>query len=229
MSNDASTRPLLRCDTLALSRGPRLLFEEVSLSLNAGEAIVLRGPNGVGKTSLLRLIAGLTAPDAGEVAVAGHVVRGLCARRRDHILYMGHANQLKDELTARENLIAQLDMDAISPSAEEILHALDAVGLLTRRDVFARRLSQGQKRRITLARLTLSPKPLWLLDEPTNALDADGVALFESILDAHLAAGGAAVLATHLALSIRAPFRELQMQPLSAEASGAQIAKSVVA
>lgn len=219
--------PILDCANLALARGPRLLFRDMSFALNAGEALVLRGPNGVGKTSLLRLIAGLTAADEGTVTLAGQVMRGLNQRRRDHVLYMGHANQLKDELTARENLIAQLEMDAISPTSDEILRALDSVGLLSRRDVFARRLSQGQKRRITLARLTLSPKPLWLLDEPTNALDADGVALFSAILDAHLANGGAAVLATHLALAIRAPFREHHMTPLAATTEVATDAAAV--
>jgi heme exporter protein A len=204
------------CREITLTRGTRLLFRDLSVSVEAGTALILRGPNGVGKTSLLRIIAGLTSPDAGDVALNGAVVNGLCATRRDAILYAGHANQLKDDLTALENLRAQIALDAVldavATNDHEQLAALESVGLQSRRHVLACRLSQGQKRRIGLARLMLCGKPIWLLDEPTNALDQDGVALFEQILEAHLARGGIAILATHLQLAISAANAELVMQ-----------------
>lgn len=203
--------PRLSAHALGLSRGPRRLFADLDWSLDAGQAMVLRGANGSGKTTLLRVLAGLTAADAGEVRWNGRRWTPLCAGQRAVSVYLGHANALKDELTAAENLAVALAFDGVEPAGGAKSAALDAAGLAGRHHLQARRLSQGQKRRVGLARLSLSDKPLWLLDEPTNALDADGVNFFVKLLERHLQAGGLACIATHLPLDIAAEVRELQM------------------
>jgi len=201
----------LSAHALSLSRGPRRLFSNLDWSLDAGQAMVLRGANGSGKTTLLRVLAGLTAADEGEIRWNGRRWTPLCAGQRAVSVYLGHANALKDELTAAENLEAALAFDGVEPAGGAKATALDAAGLGGRHHLQARRLSQGQKRRVGLARLALSDKPLWLLDEPTNALDADGVHFFVKLLERHLQAGGMACIATHLPLEIAAQVRELQM------------------
>ncbi len=189
---------------LALERGGRALFSGLSFSVPAGTALLLRGANGSGKTSLLRILAGLTRADAGEIYWNSNVWRSGGAGQRAASLYIGHANALKDELSAAENLAEALAFDGLEIDDDAQRRALEQVGLWSRRQVMARRLSQGQKRRIGLARLSLTNKPLWLLDEPTNALDAEGVALFSAMVRAHLAAGGVACIATHVPLAIGA-------------------------
>ncbi len=206
---------LLSAQGLSLSRGTRQLFSGLSLSVVRGGATILRGPNGVGKTSLLRVLAGLTTPDEGAISVGSAATSALSPALRQTILYIGHANALKDELTTDENLSSQLALDGQTVAPEARFEALRSVGLLERRDVQARRLSQGQKRRIGLARLRMNigsqGKCVWLLDEPTNALDLEGTALFVQIIDAHLAAGGAAVIATHLSMGLSGQAVELNM------------------
>jgi heme exporter protein A len=201
---NAPQNPRVEARALCLVRGTAPLFSDLSFTLPAGRALVLRGPNGVGKTSLLRILAGLTRADVGEVLLDGNTCSPLAPTWRACVGYLGHANGIKDELTAEENLVALLALDGIELDLQTRLRALDEVGLLTRRRVMARRLSQGQKRRIGLARLRLlgATKTLWLLDEPTNALDSEGVALFTQSIDDCLAAGASAVIASHLPLQI---------------------------
>jgi heme exporter protein A len=195
----------LRARGLALERGGNLLFSGLSFVVPAGTGLVLRGANGSGKTSLLRILAGLTTPDAGEVDWNGQSWRAAGSAQRAASLYVGHANALKDELTAAENLAEALAFDGLAIGAEAQFQALENAGLVARRHVHGRRLSQGQKRRIGLARLSLSNKPVWLLDEPTNALDADGVAIFSRLVREHLNGGGIACIATHVPLDVAAP------------------------
>jgi heme exporter protein A len=194
---------------LSLARGPRRLFSDLSWQLQSGEAMILRGANGSGKTSLLRVLAGLTAADVGEVRWDDASWSPLCPAQRTAILYLGHINALKDELSAEENLAEALAFDGVMVDEVAQRSALDRVGLAGRHELPARRLSQGQKRRVGLARLALASKPLWLLDEPTNALDAEGVSLFAALVDEHLKRGGLACIATHLELPLGGASREL--------------------
>jgi len=201
----------LAADRLTLNRGERNLFTDLSFSVNGGEALILRGANGVGKTSLLRVLAGLTMPDSGNIFLNNTNVKPLSESSRQHIHYVAHANQLKDELTAEENLSDALAIDGVTTTLETRLDALNRVGLLKQRQVLANKLSQGQKRRIGIANLLLNQKPIWLLDEPTNALDADAVTLMLAIIDNHLTNGGLSVIATHLALALNHPSDDLTL------------------
>ena len=196
---------------LKLSRGPRRLFADLSFTLTAGHALLLRGANGSGKTSLLRVLAGLTVADGGELSWNGERWVALCAGQRSVSLYLGHINALKDELTAAENLAESLAFDGVAIAENLQQQSLNSMGLANRHHLPARRLSQGQKRRVGLARLALARKPLWLLDEPTNALDAEGVALFSAVVARHLQQGGMACIASHLPLTIAAPVHELTL------------------
>ena len=207
-------QPSLRAKNLTLTRGGRPLFCNLDFAIARGEALIVRGANGSGKTSLLRVLAGLTIADEGEILCGDAIWKAASPAQRASVLYLGHANALKDELTAAENLADGLNFDGLTVSMANQHVALERVGLALRRDLQARRLSQGQKRRIGLARLLLaqkSQKSIWLLDEPTNALDAGGVALFTEIVDEHLARGGMACIATHLTMQIQAPVRELHL------------------
>ena len=204
-------QPSLRAKNLTLTRGGRPLFCNLDFAISRGEALIVRGANGSGKTSLLRVLAGLTIADKGVISWGDTIWKSASPAQRANVLYLGHANALKDELTAAENLADGLNFDGVAVSMANQHLALERVGLALRRDLQARRLSQGQKRRIGLARLLLAQKMIWLLDEPTNALDAGGVALFTEIVDEHLARGGMACIATHLTMQMKAPVRELNL------------------
>lgn len=182
---------------LACSRGVTRLFRDISFRASAGEWIALRGPNGSGKTTLLRCLAGLTRPDAGEVHWTGEPVRNDLARFHGALLFCGHLPGIKDDLTTEENLRGALSLRGIRVDDAAIRAALTDAGLDKRRQLPARRLSAGQRRRIGLARLALDPASLWMLDEPLTALDDAGQALFSRLLARHLERGGIAVLATH--------------------------------
>ncbi len=219
----------LRGENLTLSRGSRVLFTQLGFLIASGEALILRGANGSGKTSLLRVLAGLTQADEGVIFWNESVCTTASFQFRSNALYLGHANALKDDLTTAENLADALAFDGVTMSEEKQVDALKQVGLSSRRHLPARKLSQGQKRRIGLARLLLAEKPLWLLDEPTNALDAEGVALFTRITDEHLSAGGIACIATHLDMKVHAQMRELRVDEYEAGESSRSTAVSKLA
>jgi heme exporter protein A len=182
----------------------------VTFGVAPGEWLALRGANGCGKTTLLRCVAGLTRPDAGEVLWDGRRAADSAGEFHRDLLYAGHAAGIKDDLTAAENLRDALALRGAPAAADALRGALAHVGLDSRRHLPARRLSAGQRRRIGLARLALDPAPLWLLDEPLTALDDEAQRLFTGLLLRHLERGGVALIATHHDV-VPAPARELRL------------------
>ena len=176
---------MLVVEALSVARGGVPLLDGVSFALGAGEALLLRGPNGVGKTTLLRTVAGLQPPLAGAVRVED-----------DAVALAGHADGVKAQFTVAENLAFWSRIFGGAPVAP----ALDALGLASLADRPARDLSAGQRRRLGLARLLVTGRPLWLLDEPSVSLDAGSVERLTAMLETHLAGGGAALVSTHLPL-----------------------------
>lgn len=193
---------LLEARNLACQRGDRVLFSGLDLTLSSGELLQVSGPNGSGKTSLLKILCGISSPIEGEVRWQGRSARKQGEAFRQNLLYLGHLNAVKEELTALENLRIAAALSGTELDEDAALDALDRIGLLGREYLPAKVLSQGQKRRVTLARLLVSRAPLWILDEPLTALDAKAVGLIQSRLAEHLSAGGMVVLTTHQPLEV---------------------------
>lgn len=186
---------MLQAKALAAFRAERLVFADLDLGLGRGEALLLAGPNGSGKSTLLRLLAGLLRPASGVVLWDGADALDDLAAHARRIAYLGHQDAIKPALTVIANLALHGERGAIRA-------ALVAVGLDALAELPARLLSAGQRRRLALARLTLAPGPLWLLDEPTLGLDDASVARLGVLAGRHLAAGGMIVAATHLPLPL---------------------------
>ena len=185
---------------LACRRGDRVLFAPASFVVAAGSIVWLRGANGQGKTTLLRTLAGLSAPSAGRIVWAG------APELVPHPLYLAHANALKEDLTVAESLRFLLHLGGSRVEGGDVDAALERFGMTSRKDAFVRTLSQGQRRRVALARLAAERelRP-WLLDEPFDALDATGVDLLATVIAGHARRGGCVVLTSHLSVPIDDP------------------------
>jgi heme exporter protein A len=196
---------MLEAVDLECTRGERVLFSGLALRIEPGTLLRVAGANGAGKTSLLRMLCGLLAPTHGEIRWRGTAIRTLREEYWSALAYVGHLNGVKDDLTAAENLRASAGIAGLDADEGKLRGALDAVGLAGFEDSLARFLSQGQKRRIALARLFLSGgMPLWILDEPFTALDARGVAALSALVARHLADGNIVVFTTHQEVSVDA-------------------------
>ncbi len=188
---------MLEAAELECERGGRILFRALSFAVQGGELLRIAGANGQGKTSLLRILCGLLAPTAGEVRWRGDPIPGLREEYSRHVLFLGHAPAVKDDLTAVENLAIACKLAGVAADGPGIAAALVRFGL-PEKPVFVKKLSQGQRRRAALARLLLSESvPLWLLDEPLAALDTAAAELVESLISAHVARGGMVIYTTH--------------------------------
>ena len=200
---------------LCCVRGERALFGNVSAEVAAGSALWVRGHNGSGKTSLLRLLCGLATPAAGEVRWRGHSIRVLREDFKRELLYIGHASGLKDDLTASENLLLGALLAGRNESPASAKRALAQVGLGRVEALPASNLSQGQRRRVALARLYLAPvPPLLILDEPFAALDQDAADQLGATLGRHVAQGGVLVYTTHQPVDLQsAPLQVLELEP----------------
>ena len=190
---------MLEARELECARGDRVLFRGLGFTLAPGTLLHLQGANGSGKTTLLRALAGLSQPRHGEIRWRGAPIAQQREAFAAALCYVGHLNGLQGELNAIENLRFAAWLNG--HNAARVAHALERLGLAAHAHLPAKVLSQGQKRRLTLARLLLADKPLWLLDEPFTALDTASCARIGALLDAHLAAGGMVLMASHQALA----------------------------
>ncbi len=192
---------MLEVSELECARGDRVLFRGLKFTLAPGRLLHLQGANGSGKTTLLRALAGLSQPQRGEIRWRGAAIAQQREAFAAALCYIGHLNALQGELNAIENLRFAAWLNGHGADATAIQQALDRLGLWPYARLPAKVLSQGQKRRLTLARLLLADKPLWLLDEPFSALDAASCARVGELLDAHLSTGGLVLMASHQALA----------------------------
>ena len=195
---------MLEAQDLAARRGDAGLFAGLDFALEPGTALFVRGANGSGKTTLLRILAGIARAEAGEVRWCGRPVGPFDSQLRANVLFIGHAPALKDELTTEENLASLASLHGAGVNGDAVQEALAVWALTRQRALPARVLSQGQRRRTSLARLQLASRPLWLLDEPATALDDTGAATLGGALATHLGGGGIAVIATHQDLPLAA-------------------------
>jgi heme exporter protein A len=183
-------------------RGDRRLFSGLDLSVSPGTFVQLTGPNGSGKTSLLRILCGLLEPAEGEISWQGANIRALGEEYVAEVTYLGHRHGIKDELSAVENLKISNALNGVSVSKERAFEVLGQMGLAGRESLPARLLSEGQRRRVGLARLLVCNTKLWLLDEVLTSLDKGAVGLIRSLIEEHLAGGGIAIVATHQDLEV---------------------------
>ena len=206
---------------LAGERGGRPLFRRLSFELQPGQVVWLRGRNGRGKTSLLRLLAGLSTPAEGAVHWAGVALAEAGPAWRERLVFIAHANALKEDLSALENLRFMAQLQGRDASRAQLTTALGRLGVAPLAARPVRTLSQGQRRRVALARLALpQPPSVWLLDEPFDALDDDGIGRLNGLLTEHAAAGGSTLLTSHQALVLLNPVPavlDLDLQAIQGE------------
>ena len=197
--------------SLECVRDDRLLFNDLSFAVAESEVLQIEGPNGSGKTSLLRILCGLRLAEAGQVLWQGE---SIISNREDYyanMVYIGHLPCVKGDLTVLENVRSLLDTRSLSLGNEEIEAALAKVGLASYEDVPGKALSSGQRRRILLAFVELSQANLWILDEPLTALDVQGVALMESMIMQHKQSGGSVVFTTHHGMQLECEMSSVKL------------------
>lgn len=195
-----STPPLLSAEKVTCIREDRVLFDELAFSLNAGDIVQVEGPNGTGKTSLLRILAGLSQPYSGSIKYKTEAINDCAEEYHQDLLFLGHLPGIKGEMTAQENLEFNLALHGLATdNAEQVLEQVNLYGF---EDALAQHLSAGQHRRIALARLWQTRAKIWILDEPFTAIDKAGVKKLEQLIVEHADNGGVVVLTTHQDLSI---------------------------
>ena len=192
---------MLETVDLECVRGDRPLFSHLSFSLKPGELLHVTGANGAGKTTLLRTLCGLTRAHAGEIRWRGNAIQKLGDDYHSDLAYIGHANGIQGDLSPLENLGVAASLGG-NAHDEQILATLERLGLAAFRHFPSKILSQGQKRRLALARLLVEHKPLWILDEPLSGLDVDSVALMTTILIEHLSQGGLIIITSHQEIDV---------------------------
>ena len=206
--SDSPTTQRLAGRDLALIRGDRALFRDLSFNVAAGQLLLIEGPNGSGKTSLLRVIAGLVQPEDGTITWRGDDIASHRQAYHGELVWLGHRPGFKGDLTVAENLRAEAGLRrAVAPG----MPVFERLGISALTGLPFRVLSAGQQRRIALARLLLADAALWLMDEPFTNLDAGGRTLVANLLQAHLAGGGTGVVATHHELNIDAAVHRIRL------------------
>ena len=193
---------MLEVSNLACSRGDHRLFSDLSFALYPGQIMQIQGANGSGKTSLLRTLCGFIIPDDGKISWRGEDVRELDEAYFAQMMYLGHLNAIKDELSALENLRISAGLSGTELNEKDAVAALRRMGLRGRERLPTKVLSQGQRRRVALARLLVSDAKLWILDEPLAALDVGAVALIQELIAEHLARTGMVIFTTHQPLHV---------------------------
>jgi heme exporter protein A len=193
---------MLEVSNLKCVRGERPLFDGVGFRLESGKLLYLRGANGAGKTSLLRILCGLSPAESGQIRWNGVAIDELGEAYRQDLFYLGHHNALQEALTVNENLAFYAALAGTIPSEADTANALARLGLRGCQTRLVRHLSQGQKRRVALSRLMLNRARLWVLDEPFVALDQAAIQLLADLVAAHLNKGGLAVLTSHQQVDI---------------------------
>jgi heme exporter protein A len=193
---------MLEVSNLGCARGDHRLFSGLNFSLSAGELMQVQGPNGSGKTSLLRALCGFLAPEGGEIRWRGQGIRELGEAYFAELVYLGHHNAIKDELNALENLHINAGLAGVRLEDKQARAALRRMGLKGKELLPVKVLSQGQRRRVALARLLVSDVPMWILDEPLTALDTGAVGLMQELIGEHLSKDGMVIFTTHQPLQV---------------------------
>lgn len=187
---------------LGCSKGGRQLFKDINCTLSEGSWLYVAGANGVGKTSLLRMVCGLAPIESGDILWKNHSIQHRNSSFQHDLRFLGHLNALQDSMTVAENLDFTCALSGTAPTPQQRREVLQRFGLKGRENQLARYLSQGQKRRVALSRLALSPATLWVLDEPFVAMDESGVGMLADLIANHLRQGGMAVLTSHQTVPI---------------------------
>ena len=209
MSETSSS--LLSAENLECTRDDRLLFNGLSFGLGSGEVLQIEGPNGSGKTSLLRILSGLRRADDGVVKWQGNEIHHARDDYYASMVYIGHLPCIKNDLTTLENIRVLLDTRSQSVSSAKVEEALASVGLAGFEDVTGKALSSGQRRRVLLAFLLLAEARLWILDEPLTALDVNGVDLVESMILEHREQGGSVIFTTHHGMQLPCEMKSVDL------------------